>query len=117
MATETTEAEGEDCGEAGAFPAGDEAKHGDVGVAARLGSGEYEDEAHEEVGGEEVTGFDGFEGHDAAGEEAVEGVETLGCSEDVGCLVISACAKNEQGREFSQAVEASFPASLQKFTN
>ena len=97
MATETTEAEGEDCGEAGALPAENKAEHGDGSVAGRLGSGEDEDEAHEEVGCEDVAGFDGFEGHDAAGGEAAEGVETLGCSKDVGYLVFSTCAKISKG--------------------
>ena len=54
-----------------------------------LRCGDHEDETHAEVCCEDVTGLDGGDGHEAAGEEAVECVETLGGGEDVGCLDIS----------------------------
>lgn len=56
-----------------------------------LRGGQDEDEAHEEVGGEYVAGLDGAESHEAAGQEAIECVEALGCCEDVCyCHVMSA---------------------------
>lgn len=85
MATETTETEGEDCREASGFPTENHAEEADGGVAAGLGGCEDEDECHAKVDGEDVAGLDNWEGHETAGEETVEGIEALGCGEDVGC--------------------------------
>ena len=84
VTSETTETESEDRCEAGGLPAENHAEETDGGVAARLGGCEDEDEGHAEVDGENVTGFDDGEGHETAGEETVEGVETLSCGENIG---------------------------------
>ena len=84
MATKTSEAECKDCREAGGFPAEDEAEKSDGCITLRLRSCEHEDEAHAEIRGEDVTGFEGADCHETAGEETVECVEALGCGEDVG---------------------------------
>ena len=88
MTTETTKTECEDRGEAGGFPAKNQAEHGDGSVAVRLRGREDEHEGHAEVDGENVAGLDGWEGHETTGEETVEGIEALSCSEDVGLKVL-----------------------------
>lgn len=77
MTAQTTEAEGKDRGEAGGLPAEDETEHSDGGIAVRLRGGSDEDEAHEQVDGEDVARLDGLEGHHTASQETIEGVEAL----------------------------------------
>jgi hypothetical protein len=86
VATETTETECEDRGEAGGFPAENHAQEANGGVSIGLGGGEHEDEGHAEVDGEDVAGLDDREGHETAGEETIECIQTLGCGEDVGWM-------------------------------
>jgi len=78
VAAETAETESEDRGEAGGFPAEDQAEKSDGGVAVGLGGTEDEDKTHAEVEGEDVAGLDPADGYDAAGEETVECVQALG---------------------------------------
>jgi hypothetical protein len=114
VTAEAAEAEGKSCSEAGGFEAEDEDETGNAAGAVGLGGGEDEEPGEEEVGGEDVARFDGFEGHKAAGYETVEGVETLGCGEDIGWQKLVGLWM----RRFRniQLVDADLPASSQKLT-
>jgi hypothetical protein len=48
-----------------------------------------EDEAHEKVDGKDVSWLDVSEGHQAASDETIEGIEALSRREDISCLEVS----------------------------
>lgn len=83
MASETTKTKSENGCETSGFPAEHKAEENDRASARGEGCSEHEDETHAQIGGEDEARFDGFEGHETASKEAVEGIQTLSGGEDI----------------------------------